>query len=33
MMGPGGNFMLIWMLAICLAPFILTFLLDKEKEK
>ena len=29
MMGPGGNFMLICMLAICVTPFILSFLLDK----
>lgn len=33
MMGPGGIFMLIWMLAISLAPFILSFLLDRGKEE
>ena len=29
MMGPGGTFMLICMLAICATPFIFSFLLDK----
>jgi hypothetical protein len=28
-MGAGGNFMLIWMLAICITPFIIDFLLNK----
>ena len=33
MMGPGGIFMLIWILAICIAPFVLSFLLNREKEE